>query len=125
MDLNKIHTQDVTVRDDEIIIRLPPVEVLSVQLNHLEVFDLRTGVLNLYQADFSVLVDYETIENKKYSFSAGQYFPIKINKIEMNNEEFNEYVDIFKKKIDEYYNNEKQLREDLITSLEKVKYVNN
>lgn len=55
LDLNKIHTQDVTVRDDEIIIRLPPVEVLSVQLNHLEVFDLRTGVLNLYQADFSVL----------------------------------------------------------------------
>ena len=38
LDLNKIHTQDVTV-----------------QLNHLEVFDLRTGVLNLYQADFSVL----------------------------------------------------------------------
>ena len=38
--------------------------------------------------DFSVLVDYEQIEQKKLSFSAGQYFEVKIEYVELTPEEF-------------------------------------
>lgn len=55
LDLSKISAQDVSVLDEVVIINLPAVEVLAVQLNHIEVFDLRTGTLNLYQADLRVL----------------------------------------------------------------------
>lgn len=55
LDLAKINEQDVTVLNDTVIINLPAVEVLSVQLNHIEVFDLKTGTLNLHQPDMSVL----------------------------------------------------------------------
>ena len=38
--------------------------------------------------DFSVVVDYDKIEQKKCSFSAGQYFEVKIEYVELTQEEF-------------------------------------
>jgi type I restriction enzyme M protein len=38
--------------------------------------------------DFSVVVSYDEIEAKKYSFSAGQYFDVKIDHVEMTPTEF-------------------------------------
>lgn len=38
--------------------------------------------------DFSVLASYEDMEAKKYSFSAGQYFEIKIDYVDITPEEF-------------------------------------
>ena len=38
-----------------LIINLPPVEILSVQLDKIDVYDIRTGAFNLYQADLNVL----------------------------------------------------------------------
>lgn len=55
LDLNKIQAKDVVVTDDTVIINLPEVEILSLQLNHIEVFDLRTGAFNLHRPDMSVL----------------------------------------------------------------------
>ncbi|XXQ67905.1 DUF4230 domain-containing protein [Neisseriaceae bacterium B1] len=60
LDLAKISEKDVTVLNDTVIINLPAVEVLSVQLNHIEVFDLKTGTLNLHQPDMSVLNTVQT-----------------------------------------------------------------
>lgn len=60
LDLNKIRAQDVSVLDNTVIINLPGVEVLSVQLNHIEVFDVRTGTLNLHPADMRVLDTVQT-----------------------------------------------------------------
>ena len=40
--------------------------------------------------DFSVLVSFDEIKEKNYSFSAGQYFEIKIEYVEMTEEEFKE-----------------------------------
>ena len=39
--------------------------------------------------DFSVKVSYEQIAEKNYSFSAGQYFEVKIEYVELSEEEFN------------------------------------
>lgn len=38
--------------------------------------------------DFSVLASYDEIEAKKYSFSAGQYFEVKIDYVDITSEEF-------------------------------------
>ncbi len=38
--------------------------------------------------DFSVLVRFEDIMGKSYSFSAGQYFEVKIEYIDISSEEF-------------------------------------
>lgn len=40
------------------------------------------------QDDFSVLANYEDIEAKGYSFSAGQYFEVKVEYVDMTPEEF-------------------------------------
>lgn len=40
------------------------------------------------QDDFSVLASYEDIEAKSYSFSAGQYFEVKVEYVDMTPEEF-------------------------------------
>ncbi len=43
--------------------------------------------------DFSVLASYEDIEAKNYSFSAGQYFEIKIEYVDLTPEEFKAEID--------------------------------
>ena len=38
--------------------------------------------------DFSVVVSYDDIKAKNYSFSAGQYFEVKIEYVDITQEEF-------------------------------------
>lgn len=40
--------------------------------------------------DFSIIVGLKDIKNKNYSFSAGQYFPVKIEYMELTQAEFKE-----------------------------------
>jgi type I restriction enzyme M protein len=40
--------------------------------------------------DFCAAVSYEDIEQNKLSFSAGQYFEVKIEYVELTQEEFNQ-----------------------------------
>jgi len=42
--------------------------------------------------DFSVMVNYDQIKEKKYSFSAGQYFDIKIEHVDISMEEFSQRI---------------------------------
>ena len=46
--------------------------------------------------DFSVLVSYEDIANKNYSFSAGQYFDVKIEFVPLTEDEFNAKITDYK-----------------------------
>jgi type I restriction enzyme M protein len=45
--------------------------------------------------DLSVVVNYEDIKNKNYSFSAGQYYDVKIEHMDISREEFNEKLKTF------------------------------
>ncbi|MBQ2873223.1 MAG: SAM-dependent DNA methyltransferase [Bacilli bacterium] len=74
------------------------------------------------EKDFSVLVNFDDIKEKKYSFSAGQYFPVKIEKVEMSDEEFNNMISSFKNKVEEYYKIQNELHKELVSNLEKIKY---
>ncbi len=60
IDLKRLTENQVSVLSDRIIIQLPPVQVLSVQLEHIEVYDWRTGTFNILKADPAVLNTVQT-----------------------------------------------------------------
>lgn len=55
LDLTQLDRKDVSVLDDRVIINLPQARILDVQLDHIEVYDLSTGSLNLHRPDMQVL----------------------------------------------------------------------
>lgn len=72
--------------------------------------------------DFSVLVDYEQIEQKKYSFSAGQYFEVKIEYVELTQEEFNAKMNEYTDNLKELFAEGDRLQNKILEQLKKVKY---
>lgn len=72
--------------------------------------------------DFSVLVDYEQIEQKKFSFSAGQYFEVKIEYVELTPEEFAAKMDDYTKQLKKLFAEGDKLQAEIIEQLEKVRY---
>ena len=63
--------------------------------------------------DFSVVVSYEQIKEKGYSFSAGQYFEVKIEYIDITQKEFNEKMDGFKRSFDSMFSKSKDLENEI------------
>ena len=58
LDLNRLTAANVKIVDDTtVIINLPPVEIFSVHLDNIDVYDIRTGTLNLRQPDLGVLAE--------------------------------------------------------------------
>ena len=53
--------------------------------------------------DFSVAVTYDEIKEKKYSLSAGQYFDVKIEYVELSQDEFNARMSAYAEKLQEYF----------------------
>ena len=72
--------------------------------------------------DFSVVVSYDEIAEKNYSFSAGQYFDIKIEYIDITAEEFKVKMDAFKANLNEYFKQSKELEDEINKQLELLKY---
>jgi type I restriction enzyme M protein len=72
--------------------------------------------------DFTVSVSYEQIAEKNYSFSAGQYFDVKIEFIELTPQAFESKMKEYKKVIRELFDESKKLEDEIITHLEDVKY---
>lgn len=72
--------------------------------------------------DFSVLVTYDEIKEKNYSFSAGQYFDIKIEYIEMTEEEFQNKINGYRQQLEELFEKNAELEEQIKINLEKLKY---
>lgn len=72
--------------------------------------------------DFSVAVTYDEIIAKKYSLSAGQYFDVKIEYVELSQDEFVERMQAYQTKLQEYFNEGSKLQEEIMEQLKKVKY---
>ena len=72
--------------------------------------------------DFSVVVDYDKIEQKKCSFSAGQYFEVKIEYIELTQEEFRAKMNDYTDKLTELFDEGNALQAEILEQLKKVKY---
>lgn len=72
--------------------------------------------------DFSVAVTYDEIIAKKYSLSAGQYFDVKIEYVELSQEEFIEKMQGYQTKLQEYFDEGSKHQEEIMEQLKKVKY---
>jgi type I restriction enzyme M protein len=72
--------------------------------------------------DFFVLLDYAEIAAKNYSFSAGQYFDVKIEYVDMTADEFAAKMNDYKSKLSEMFAQGRILETDIMNKLSKIKY---
>ncbi len=72
--------------------------------------------------DFSVKVSYEKITEKNYSFSAGQYFEVKIEYVELSEEEFNQRMREYATRLNQLFAEGKKLEEDIAERLGELRY---
>ena len=72
--------------------------------------------------DFSVMVSVDDIKEKNYSWSAGQYFEVKIEYVELTPEEFEAKMDVYKKTLNNLFEEGKRLEADILEQLNDWKY---
>lgn len=72
--------------------------------------------------DFSVTVTYDEIKAKKYSLAAGQYFDVKIEYVELSQEEFVNRMTAYTTKLQSYFAESEKLQTEIMEQLKKVKY---
>lgn len=72
--------------------------------------------------DFSVVVSYDEIAAKNYSLSAGQYFEVKIEYVDITAEEFKSKLNLFDSNLGELFAESKSLEVDIKKSLASLKY---
>lgn len=73
--------------------------------------------------DFSIVVSLKDIEEKKYSFNAGQYFEIKIDYIPITPQEFEVKLKDFTQELDSLLHENNKLEIEIRQSLKSIKYV--
>ena len=72
--------------------------------------------------DFSVAVTYDEIKEKGYSLSAGQYFDIKIDYVDITAEEFNKRMSDYKSKLTEMFKESHRLEAEIMKQLESLNF---
>ena len=72
--------------------------------------------------DFSVIVSYKDIEEKNYSLSAGQYFEVKIEYVDLSQEQFEQKLKGFEEKISILFEKSNKLESQIFESLKGLKY---
>jgi type I restriction enzyme M protein len=74
------------------------------------------------QDDFSVVVNYAQIQEKNYSLSAGQYFDVKIEYVDITPEQFAEKMKGFTDNLDSLFNQSRDLEVKIKKQLSALKY---
>ena len=72
--------------------------------------------------DFSVAVSYEEIEAKNYSLSAGQYFEVKIEYMDITPEEFWQKMVGFQENLERMFGESRELEGEIANSIKKLGY---
>lgn len=72
--------------------------------------------------DFTVVVSYEQIKEKNYSFSAGQYFDVKIEYTDISPAEFESKMNSFKTNLDILFAESKTLEKQIQKQLNGLNY---
>lgn len=72
--------------------------------------------------DFSVSVSYEQIAEKNYSLSAGQYFEVKIEYVELSQEAFEKRMLAYSTRLEELFAEGKELEEEIKERLGELRY---
>ena len=83
---------------------------------------IRTFNDHLAVDDFSVVVSYEQIAEKNYSFSAGQYFDVKIEYVDITPAEFEAKMSEFRSNLDKLFAESRELEGEIQKQLNKLFY---
>jgi type I restriction enzyme M protein len=72
--------------------------------------------------DFTVVVSYEQIKDKNFSFSAGQYFDVKIEYTDITPKQFTAKMEAFKRNLDALFAESRDLEKEIKKQLGGLKY---
>lgn len=72
--------------------------------------------------DFSISVPLESIAQKGYSFSAGQYFDFSIEHIDLSQEEFDAQLESSKARLQELFAESRVLQGEILTNFERLHF---
>ena len=72
--------------------------------------------------DFSVSVTYDEIKEKNYSLSAGQYFDIKIEYIDITEEEFNSRIANYQETLTKQFEESHKLETEILSQLKQLQF---
>lgn len=72
--------------------------------------------------DFSVTPSYDDVKNKGYSFSAGQYFDVKFEYVDITQEEFETKISIYKSNLAKWFAEGIKLESSIQNKLEGLEY---
>lgn len=71
--------------------------------------------------DFSVMVSYDDIEAKNYSLSAGQYFDVKVEYVNISAEEFSEKLQEYQKRLNSLFQDSRTFEAEITNTLRGLK----
>ena len=72
--------------------------------------------------DFTVVIKYDDIKNKNYSFSAGQYFDVRIQYSELSHEEFELKIKEYQKTLNELFTDSRAIEENIQIQVKRLRY---
>ena len=72
--------------------------------------------------DFSVVVGYDEIKAKNYSLSAGQYFEVKIDYVDISADEFAQKMAWFSSDLDNLFTESVELEKEIKDRLTMLKF---
>ena len=72
--------------------------------------------------DFSVVVSYDEIKQKNYSLSAGQYFEVKIEYVDITAEDFDAKMKGFEKNLNNLFAESRTLETEIQNNLKGLRY---
>ena len=89
-----------------------------------EEIDLIVNTFNEKKAidDFSVAVTYDEIKEKNYSLSAGQYFDIKIEYVDITEEEFNTRIANYQDTLTKQFEESHKLETEILSQLKQLQF---
>lgn len=95
----------------------------KVRLNDEEIEQI-VGTFQRKEAvdDFSVAVTYDEIKEKGCSLKAGQYFDIKIDYVDITEEEFNQRMANYKQTLAEQFAESHRLEEEIMKQLDSLQF---
>ncbi len=73
--------------------------------------------------DFSVVVSYQAVKDKGYSLSAGQYFDIKIDYVDITEDEFNAQMKADMDELEAMFAESHQLEDEIKKQLKSLKFM--
>lgn len=72
--------------------------------------------------DLSIVVSYDEVKEKDYSFSAGQYFDVKIEYTDITTKQFTEKMISYEKNLSDYFHESRKLEEKIFNQIKQIKY---